>query len=619
MSYLNAPRIHFVGRFQADPSTVNNNDSNFDPTVKLSNEAPDPNFPLSNTSVYWNPNGTHNWSLLDCRVRGAATSDGSFCAPGYDPIIGAEVISDGPYPAKIVDLDPDNQGISQIWGLVVKVRIPRPDDPSQTLAFVKARMPATAFADLWNRGAGAKHPGMPTMCACFQSVLDVVEWHDEQASPLLTALKALSPKQLSLRFMVDSYQPDSNQENFTYGRVIGTFGPALAGEPPRSTPRRLSPLQYSIMSSYGPVGAAWDPARSRLILDLGNCLPTDATPPSSGPSVPIAGWPVAARQLKLTIPGPTVTPPAYMRLKSGGSLQAQSGAPTELAKIDFTSSTLLDYAGIVEVPVPAELSELVQSQPLSLTDLTAAQLAGQEEPEGRYADVDVSFCRLNPGETSKITLWATQFGRAMSGATLALAVAPPAEAANGPVAPPYAWKNGTPPGALALSSTSVTTGPDGTATLTLTASDPGTPRTYPDKQLGPDGQVYWVSGPWAAWGKIFAFSGAPINVLVFTRYPMPKEAPTWEEHVGPILQNYARMYPYMKGIIDLGDYETVRQNAEAIKHVLNLPAEDAHHMPVVRDLSKSKLAVINRWFDKGMPRSSSDVTAARAGKPKAQA
>src|SRR6266853_3909897 len=121
MSYLNIPRLHFTGKFQADPSTVNNNDSNFDPTVQLSNEPPDNNLALSNTSVYWNPNGTHNWILSDCFVCGAANDQGQFTAPSKDPIIGAKVLSSGKYPAKLVDLDPDNQAVSQIWGLQVQI------------------------------------------------------------------------------------------------------------------------------------------------------------------------------------------------------------------------------------------------------------------------------------------------------------------------------------------------------------------------------------------------------------------------------------------------------------------------------------------------------------------
>ncbi len=620
MSYLNVPRFHFAGRFQADPSTVNNNDSNYDPTVQLSDEPPDSTNSLSNTSVYWNPNGTHNWQLLDGRVRGAATSSGAFSAPGYDPIIGAEVRSAGSYPAKIVDLDPDNQCVSQIWGLVLEVRIPDPSDRTRTLASVSAKMPPTAFCDLWNRGANAQ-PSSATMSACFQAVLEVVRWENEAASPLLAALKALSPTQLSLRFIVDSYQTDSNQENFTHGRLVGTFGPVLPQEAPRSTPRRLSPGAASIMSAYGAAGAVWDAGRSVLVLDLGNCLPTDAAAPKSGPSVPNAGWPITPHQLELTIPGPSVTPPgAFTHLKSGGRAQARDGAPVVLGKIDFAESTYLDFAGIVELPLSGQLAELLQGQPMTLTDTSAAQVAVQEDAEGRYVDVDAPFCRLNSGETAPITLWATRFGQPWVGATLQLSLLPPVNAINGPTVAPFAWQNGTPPGALALSSGSLTTGADGTAVLTLTATDPGTPRRYPqDHQLGPDGQVYWISGPWAAWGKIFLFSGAPINVLVFSHYMMPQEPPNWDEHVGPILGNYARLYPYMKGIIDIGDYETVKQNAKAIHHVLNLPAADPHHMPVVRDLSRSKLAVINRWFDKGMLRSPASTEASRASKPKAQA
>jgi hypothetical protein len=59
----------------------------------------------------------------------------------------------------------------------------------------------------------------------------------------------------------------------------------------------------------------------------------------------------------------------------------------------------------------------------------------------------------------------------------------------------------------------------------------------------------------------------------------------------------------MKGIIDLGDYATVVENQAAIQKVLNLPISDPHHMPVVRDLDASRLAIINQWFESGTPKS----------------
>jgi len=97
-------------------------------------------------------------------------------------------------------------------------------------------------------------------------------------------------------------------------------------------------------------------------------------------------------------------------------------------------------------------------------------------------------------------------------------------------------------------------------------------------------------------------NGTPINVLVFSSYTMPAK-PTWDQHVEPILGNYARMYPYMKGIIDLGDYETVVANITAIQYVLNLPVTHPHHMPIVRDLSRDKLAMFNQWVQNGTPKS----------------
>ncbi len=595
MSYLNIPRLHFAGKFQADPSTVNNNDNNWDPRTTLSNDRNAPGW------VYWNPNGTHNWKLVECAVRGAANDKGQFTAPSSDPIIGAQVLSAGNYPAKLVDLDPDNQGLSQIWGLHVQVSIADPTDRTKVLASVAGKMPPTAFGDLWNRAANAPRPGMPTMSASFQAVLEEVTWVNASASPILAALQKISPTSLSIRFTVDSYQPNSNERNFTYGRVVGTIGPVFSSDAPRSTSRRLAPVfagPPSIMSSFGPAGAAWDAKRNVLILDLGNCMPTNGVPPASGPSVPENGWPVIASTLQLTIGGASAS--SAIRLKSGADFLAGRTAAT-LPTFSFDTSTYLNYAGIVEIPVPPDQVPQLLASPLTLTNVSVSPpvIAVQEEPEGRYVDVDVPFFRLNPGDSGQVTLWATKFGQPWKGASLSLALDGVTPAGNG-----GPWNNSDPQNALALSSNTATTDATGAAKVTLAASDPGTPRMYPDGNPGPDGQVYWVTGPWAAWGQIFLFSGAPINVLLFSAYPMPPQ-PNWDEHVGPILSNYARMYPYMKGIMDIGDYATVVQNASAIGKVLNLPQSNPHHMPIVRDLSRDKLAMINHWLANGMPKSAS--------------
>jgi hypothetical protein len=620
MSYLNVPRLHFAGRFQADPSTVNNNDNNWDPTAVFTTDPPDR--AGENNSIYWNPNGTHNWKIVDCTVRGAVGPGGPVDDAACDPVIGAPVVNAGSYPAKLVDLDPDNQSVSQIWGLKVQIKIPDPSDATKVLASVTGTLPATAFTDLWRRTSSAPPgAGLSVLSAAFQGVLENIQWVNAAASGLLAKLQQVSPGALSIRFNVDSYQADSNQANFTYGRLVGTIGPVVAGDAPRSTRRRL--VQSG--ATYGSAGAVWDKERSVLIVDLGNSLPAKGAPqPASGPSVPVAGWPISSGTLQLHLGGQplsAVAPVSVQRLKTGFLPEAAPEDGPPKGTVAYNAQTYLNWAGIVEFPVPADEWDERGLTPLSLVDLATAQTAVEEDEEGRYVDVDLQFFRLDPGDKAPATLWATKFGQPWK-TTLDLAVQPPGQVNNpGPQGAPetYAmWLGGTPEGVVTLSwgtqegvSINVDTSSDGTATVTLKAGDPRipespgstvlvSPRRYSDGQEGPDGQVYTITGSWQSWGGIFLYA-APLNVLVFNGYPLP-EQPTWTAHVQPIFNMYARLYPYMKGIIDLGDYDTVKENAGDILAVLKLPRSNPHHMPIVRDLSRDKLAMIKQWFANGLPK-----------------
>jgi hypothetical protein len=86
MSYLNVPRFHFAGNFQADPSTVNNNDNNLDPKTTLSNNRSDPGW------LYWNPNGTHNWLAMIALDLSDARTHGRACESDAPHVDGAERI-----------------------------------------------------------------------------------------------------------------------------------------------------------------------------------------------------------------------------------------------------------------------------------------------------------------------------------------------------------------------------------------------------------------------------------------------------------------------------------------------------------------------------------------------
>ena len=107
MSYLDVPRLHFSGNFIARPSTLNNAPTNLDPL----NTKPNP---------FWNPNGNHMWCFRNCFVQSVVYADGSV-AQGAQQIKAAVRSLDAPAFAKLVDLDTQQQLVSQIWGLKIKV------------------------------------------------------------------------------------------------------------------------------------------------------------------------------------------------------------------------------------------------------------------------------------------------------------------------------------------------------------------------------------------------------------------------------------------------------------------------------------------------------------------
>jgi hypothetical protein len=140
---------------------------------------------------------------------------------------------------------------------------------------------------------------------------------------------------------------------------------------------------------------------------------------------------------------------------------------------------------------------------------------------------------------------------------------------------------------------SVTTGANGTALLKVMASDPGKPRRYID------GQVY---------GVIYGAGNAPppqrsignasriLNALVWSGFTAPAN-PTWTRDVGPILMQYANLYPVMKQYVDLSDFNDVSGKGPLIQQAFGLPVTDPSYMPVTRDLSAAKQTMILNWLN----------------------
>ena len=151
MSYLDYPRIHFSGQFQADPSTINNTPNNYNPAVY-----PEPN-DLGNVELYWAPLGTSTFQFKECVVsRVDYSPTESATTPKEDPIIGQAVISVNNGGGSklvggvIVDLDPTQQNVSEVWGLEVQI--------GNGDTMVHGQFTAISFNAIWQQGQGPTTP-----------------------------------------------------------------------------------------------------------------------------------------------------------------------------------------------------------------------------------------------------------------------------------------------------------------------------------------------------------------------------------------------------------------------------------------------------------------------------
>jgi hypothetical protein len=385
-------------------------------------------------------------------------------------------------------------------------------------------------------------------------VLTDLEWSGLGGSPLLGQLHDASPDRLSIKFVCDHYDDALGDPTFATGRLCGAIGPAPDGEPAQLVMgRRLLP---------GP-GAATNPAPftvaddGRLVvIDLGNSLPLQSR----------GGPPVYATPLQALILGP-------------------DGAIPLDGPFSATSDNYATTAWIFEVPLTSDQATLIADNPLAVA--SAGNVLLQERPDGLYVNLEPISLRLNPGESGRVTIHGTVFGRPMAGATL-------------PLSFDDSGIDGTnaPSGALAFNGPVLLDG-SGKVVVEIAAYQP---RPIPAARQYIDSQVFFLGGDWETWGQIGRNtpSVAALSVLVFDTGP-PVARPTWTADVGPILGQYAKLYPAMKSRLDLSDYQKVAAAREQLRMVLSLPILDPGHMPVTRDLSKYRREMILTWIANGCP------------------
>jgi hypothetical protein len=577
MSYLNALRLHFAGRFQANVSTVNNDPAHFDNAAfKSSYQKPQDD---ESDNGWFNPQGDAAWRFLGCKVTAAWMPTGAVTSG--DPVLGYIVAdTDGRVPAKLADLDSEQQLVSEIWGLQVRIA----DTAGNTL--MRGDFDPAAFADIWDRatGSGGGDIGAGAM---YQSVLTNLQWCDVSASPFLSALRqAARTGLLSIKFNVDGFNGDNTSPDFMTGRIAGTIGPATASEPRHMVVgRQFMAGQDANPGFFKPPGAinfcsaVVDETASCIYLDLGNALSTAAPGGAINPQ----------GDLTLSIYDPTSLagdPAGTTGTTVAIGVIPASGAGGYVQNPNWYANT----AGVVALPLsPAQL-QAVASSPLRISGNAGVLIS--EWSSSAFVRADRFVYRMSPDETVQIPVYAMQFGKPLAGVGVNFQLDPSHLQGLAVAVPEYA---------LAFNQTAVTDS-NGRAVLTLNTSDPGTPRFFNNgTDYGIDGQVYGIR---PAFSDAQTYTG-PVNqwnfisILLWSGFT-PANPVTWTD-IQPIFQQYANLYPVMNRFLDLGNYDAVVKNTRLLLLAFGLNPSDPNSMPVTRDLSPAKRNAILAWLKNPLP------------------
>ncbi|HEX7312571.1 MAG TPA: hypothetical protein VF297_01550 [Pyrinomonadaceae bacterium] len=625
------PRMHFSGQFWTNPSTINNATENYNLDEVYNNEPPSDTNP---NSVWWNKSGQAFFKITSGTVNSAFGKDGSMLPAGGDSILGAQIVSviapppgspggnQTPQHGRLVDLDPDQQARSMIVGLRLQITIP--SEPGVSLSGTIRPM---CIIDLWGRVIGGSGSGIASAGAMYQSVLDDVQWQgiDKTKSAFLKQLYAASPRALSFKMNVDGYNGNVQSDQFAFGRVVGTIGPYVSGEPAHFlAARRVFTGAEAVAKDFpqgnSPMNAApFQIKGTKLVIDLGNSVPTTAV--NAGPfmnlgTVSAVIDPMGAKQV--------VTPPLFT---SPAQFATQYKLTAGVFELDLgaNASKLQNKPLGIQIAPPSATSGAADGLPavqmktgidVSQIDVPGASAAGTkvalaEWQNGLFVDVDFNALRLQKGapawgpnaltgteitSNAQIPLVATRFGQPASGLSVKVSLTTNQYQFRNDQGQFYNINN-APLSAISAPPQPLVTDANGRVAIPFSTNGLSAAQRQ-QRRADIDGQLYYFTHDYSMDGL------QPISLLVFEDSPYVAN-PTWWDNVYPIFLQYARLYPAMRDLIDLSDYATVTNTAfgipAKIQMVFGLPMSHPGYMPVTRDLSLLNLEMIMRWFANGMP------------------
>ena len=603
--YLDRPRIHFAGQFRADVSTINNCYDNFatddfkivDGTITDKEHA------------RWNPTGTgvfnfHNVAITSvCPQNGPCTTD--------DPLVSRRVTIDTVLSGgsgKMVDLDVEYLVSSLLYGLKFGISVHDHEGGiANKQAILVGHYHPVGFKGIWSSVTNVQ--GMTSLSATYQSILQNLTWNDwalnllyppgsdQDSHGFLRRLREKSPLALSISFTVYGFDDEAPSDRFTYGYVVGTIG--VSGDP-SETPiqyvrgRQLDPLLSSTITNTLLTRAEFvlRDTRKALIIDFGNSLKRYKNE--------------TTKQIHLDTN------------VMGKRLCMTSRNGHELGRVNLTDEWYVRTAGVVEVDLTHDTGgyDGLCTSPLQVVNCSDSSIVFLSESYYHVRPMGDVFSFMDPGEKISQKFFVTHMGYPVANHKISFAVAPyHARTMCSQLDPDKrgsqsrcncnytmtADENTRASHGLMVNEQTdwtVYTDTNGEVSITLTAGDPGKVRKYVD------GLVYLVSYLPTTSFDSQSYPDAPLVVRVFDTFTWEGE-PTWygKNGVRSILQQYDNLYPTMRHILNLGDYDSVI-DGDNIRHLnFSLRAERTApgHMPVTRDLSKDKRNMILQWLDQPFP------------------
>ena len=164
----------------------------------------------------------------------------------------------------MVDIDPDAQVVSEIWGLSIEIE-----------DFLRGDFQRTSFQYAWGKMEGVD--GMPGFGARYQSVLNNVMFGRNASSGVAKEFKngIGTNQQLSIAFNLDLMNVEHLSKDFTYGRIVGSIG--IAGResyPYFNVGRMMKPVNETEFNNFQFILKESQTSDQEMLIDLGNSLKT---------------------------------------------------------------------------------------------------------------------------------------------------------------------------------------------------------------------------------------------------------------------------------------------------------------------------------------------------------